>query len=56
MEVSTILRLGLISYKPEGSANGEGNLPLTTDDEVRRLGHRPGLDTPLFLTVNDVDY
>ena len=27
MEVSTILRVGLISYDPKGSANGEGNLP-----------------------------
>ena len=55
-EVSTILRLGLISVEPEGSANGEGSLPLITDSEVRRLGHGTGLDTPLLLTVNDVDY
>lgn len=24
-----------------------------TDGKIRRLGYRPGLETPLFLTVND---
>lgn len=55
IEVSTILGEGLISVDPKGSANGEGNLPLTIDGEVRRLGYGTGLDTLLLLTVNDVD-
>jgi len=45
MEVSTILRGGLISHYPKGSAKGEGHLLLTTDGKVRRLGHRYRLDT-----------
>lgn len=44
-EVSTILRGGLISHYPKGSAKGEGHLLLTTDGKVRRLGHRYRLDT-----------
>jgi hypothetical protein len=53
--VSTILRVGLISDHPKGSANSEGNLPDIIDGEVRRLEERQGLDTPLFPAVNDVD-
>lgn len=45
----------MISVDPKGSAKGEGNLLETTDGEVRRLGHGPGLDTLLLPTVNDVD-
>lgn len=26
-----------------------------TDAEVRKVGHRTGLDTPLFQSVNDAD-
>jgi len=44
----------MISFNPKGSANGEGNLLITTDGEVRRSEEKKGLDTPVFPTVNDV--
>lgn len=53
--VSTILRVGLISNYPKGSANSEGNLLDVIDGKVRRPEERQGLDTPLFPAVNDVD-
>lgn len=55
IEVSIILRGEMIFFEPKGNANSESSLLCVIDAEIRKVGHRTGLDTPLFQSVNDAD-
>ena len=45
--------VGVPTVDNEQSVNGEGIYPMKIDAEERRWGQKKGLETLVFLTVND---